>query len=146
LYRQFRLDEPWDSEHNKKLIPRMPLTYVAPGSSAGPGKTIYLTVRGPNTAFPGGEAIRLRDITDGTSNTIMIVESVNSKAVIWTKPDDFQYDDKNPAAGLLGLRPGGFNAAFCDGSVRFLPAEIDRKVLTLLFSRNDGQPVDRRGY
>src|SRR5207249_2796575 len=24
LYRQFKLDEPWDSEHNRKLLERMP--------------------------------------------------------------------------------------------------------------------------
>ncbi len=27
LYNEFRKDEPWDSEHNKKLIERMPETY-----------------------------------------------------------------------------------------------------------------------
>ena len=45
LYRQFHLDEPWDSEHNKKLIPLMPPVYMAPGSTAGPGKTNYHTTQ-----------------------------------------------------------------------------------------------------
>ena len=54
LYKQFHLDEPWDSEHNKKLIANMPSTYKSPGSKvSGEGKTNYLTVRGKNTIFPG---------------------------------------------------------------------------------------------
>src|SRR5262245_59728137 len=28
LYRQFKLDEPWDSPHNKKLIAKMPKIYA----------------------------------------------------------------------------------------------------------------------
>jgi hypothetical protein len=141
LYQQFHLDEPWDSEHNRRLIASMPQVYKAPGSTAGPGKTNYLTIRGPNTVFPDGKGINIADIPDGTSNTIMAVEVSDPKAVIWTRPDDFPYDEKNPAAGLVGLRPRGFLAAFCDGSVRFISASIDANVLKSLFTRNDGQPV-----
>src|SRR5262245_822885 len=38
LYKQFKLDEPWDSEHNKKLIPMMPKIYAVPNVSK-PGDT-----------------------------------------------------------------------------------------------------------
>jgi len=30
LYQQFHLDEPWDSEHNQKLMQQMPKTYASP--------------------------------------------------------------------------------------------------------------------
>ena len=30
LYRRFKLDEPWDGEHNRKLIGRIPKVFVAP--------------------------------------------------------------------------------------------------------------------
>ncbi len=103
--------------------------------------TNYLTVRGKDTAFPGKEAITPAQITDGMSNTIMVVEASDAKAVPWTKPDDFEYDEKNPAAGLGGLFPGGFNAAFCDGSVRFLSTDIDAETLRNLFNRHDGKPI-----
>ena len=146
LYRQFRLDEPWDSEHNKKLIPLMPQVYKAAGSNAAPGKTNYLTVRGEKTIFPGAKGIRMAEIRDGTSNTIMAVEVSDQKAVIWTKPDDLEYDPNNPAAGLVGLRKGGFNALWCDGSVRFVSQGIDPQVLKLLFTRDDGQVIDRSTF
>ncbi len=141
LYEQFRLDEPWDSPHNKKLLPLMPQVYRSPNSTAAPGKTNYMTVRMEGSAFPGKEKIGIREIKDGTSNTIMFVEANDDSAVDWTKPDDFVPDEKNPMKGLTGLRPGGFNAALCDGSVRFISETLDKEVLKNLFQRNDGNPV-----
>jgi hypothetical protein len=142
LYDEFRMDEPWDSEHNKKLINRMPPVFRSAGSEAGPGMTHYLTVRGKDTIFPGAEGVKMAQIRDGSSNTIMIVEA-SEQAVIWTKPDDFEYDPDNPIRGLIGsLRPGGFNAAFADGSCRFLPKDTDAETLRRLFQKSDGNVVN----
>jgi len=141
LYDQFHLDEPWDSEHNKKLIARMPPVFKAPGSKAGPGKTNYLSVRGESTIFPGKAPIAIRDITDGTSNTIMTVEVNDQSAVVWTAPDDFQPDPENPMKGLVGLRRRGFQAGFADGSVRFIKQSIQADLLRALFTRNGGEVV-----
>jgi hypothetical protein len=142
LYKQFHLDEPWDSPHNKKLIEQMPKTYLSPGSKAGPGKTNYLTVRGKDTAFPDGKGVKISEITDGTANTIMAVEVPDQKAVIWTKPDDFEFNEKDPRAGLFGRRPEGCLALFCDGSVRLISRTVDPKELKNAFIRNDGNPVN----
>jgi prepilin-type processing-associated H-X9-DG protein len=144
LYREFHLDEPWDSPHNKKLIARMPAVYQSPTSSVGGlGKTNYLTVRGKDTIFSGEEGIGFASITDGTSNTIMTVEVPDSKAVIWTKPDDFEYDEENPMKGLIGLQPGGFNVGFADGSVHFIRSSIKPETLKAMFTRNGGEVIDR---
>jgi prepilin-type N-terminal cleavage/methylation domain-containing protein len=151
LYDQFHLDEPWDSEHNKKLIVKMPDVYKSPTSRAGEGKTVYLGVKGKNAAFvapaesdkgktnPPG--ISLAAVVDGTSNTIMVVEAGDEKAVTWTKPDDFEPDDKDPLKGLVNPGARGFNAAFCDGAVRLIAKTVDPKTLKRLFQRNDGEPV-----
>ncbi len=146
LYERFHQDEPWDSEHNKKLIPLMPRTFKAPGSKAGPGKTNYLAVRGDKTIFAGAKGIGLRDVRDGSSNTIMTVEANDESAVIWTKPDDFQYDPKNPIKGLLGLRTRGFNAGFADGSVRFISGTVSPDVLNAAFTRNGGEVIDHQDF
>jgi len=142
LYTQFHLDEPWDSQHNKPLIARMPQVYRSPGSKVSDaGKTNYLTVRGEETVFPANRAISFADIRDGTSNTIMAVEASDDKAVIWTKPDDFEYGQQDPMKGLVGLWPDGFVAAMADGSVRFVWSSIDPAVLKAFFTRNGGEKV-----
>ena len=146
LYEQFKLDEPWDSEHNRRLANAVPLVYRSPASKAAPGMANYLTVRGDKTAFPGEKGQRFADFRDGTSNTIMAVEVDDARAVPWTKPDDFPHNEEQPAAGLGGLWDNGFLAAMCDGSVRFIRATIAPRTLNALFTRADGEVVDQHEW
>ena len=142
LYKQFNLEEAWDSETNKKLIAKMPSEYKSPNSQAGEGKTNYLTVRNKNSAFPGKKGLRFQDIQDGTSNTIALVEVSDGRAVIWTKPDDLKYKEEEPMKGIAGLQPNGFLAAFVDGSVRLITSSIDAETLKGLFTRNGSETVE----
>jgi hypothetical protein len=131
LYRQFHLDEPWDSEHNKKLIPLMPMVYSDPvGPPARePGTTYYQIFVGggaPWDKSPKQPSIP-RTFVDGTSNTIMIAEG--AEPVVWTKPDDLTYDPKMPLP-KLGPRPGmAFLVALADGSVRSISRAMSEKTL-----------------
>ena len=146
LYRQFHLDEPWDSPHNKTLIEQMPRGYRTPNSKSKPGMTNYLGASGADGIFvrpaKGSHlGTGFQTIVDGTSNTIMTVEVPDESAVIWTKPGDFAPDKKNPTKGLLGLNPGGFHAGIADGSVRFIPEKIDADVLRALFTKSGREVV-----
>ncbi len=143
LYRQFHLNEPWDSEHNKKLIAQMPAVYRSPEQLNGnEGKTTYLVPVGPKTIFEGKKGMGINKITDGTSMTIMILESADNRAVIWTQPEDYKIDAKNPVADLVRPRSTQFNAAFADGSVRAMPATIDPTKLRALFTASGGEAVN----
>ena len=73
----------------------------------------------------------------------MAVEVGDAEAVVWTRPDDYPYDEQDPAARLIGgMRGGGFNALFCDGSVRFVRAPFDQSMLNAVFTRNGGERIE----
>lgn len=143
LYKQFKLDESWDSEHNKALIAKMPDIFRSPAQKVGEGKTTYLAPMGKNTVIaPGPKGVKLQDITDGTSMSIMTVEANDDAAVIWTKPDDLDIAAGDVLKKLLGHYDNGFIAGIADGSVRFIRSTIDPKILAALFTRNGGEVVD----
>jgi Protein of unknown function (DUF1559) len=144
LYKEFHLDEPWDSEHNKKLIEKMPGVYRRSKNKelAKAGKTTYLAPVGEHMMFTGTEkTITFRHVTDGTSNTILIVDADDEHAAIWTKPEDLKINLKDPKAGLRN-DAGTFRALFADGSVHRLPANIDAKTLSAVFTRDGGEVVN----
>jgi len=122
LYEQFHLDEPWDSEHNKKLIGRMPEVYDCPAVAVPPGHTIYQLPVGEGTLFPGGEAPQM---PHRMGNSVMAVEASPEAAVPWTKPADWEFDPDNPMRGLGGVHPEGWNVLFGDGSVRLIHPQTD---------------------
>jgi uncharacterized protein (TIGR03067 family)/prepilin-type processing-associated H-X9-DG protein len=141
LFRQFKLDEPWDSPHNKTLLEKMPKLYEpVRGKTKQPYTTYYQVFTGPGTAFEDDKRISFATITDGTSNTIMIVEA--GEAVPWTKPADLPYDPQKDLPKLGGLFPNGFNVALCDGSVRWVNRGFDMRTFRLAITRNDGQEID----
>lgn len=127
LYQQFRLHEPWDSEHNKKLIPLMPLIYASPNSTLPPTafKTNYLVPVGKGMVFDGTpKGTPTREI-NRPSGTIMLLEVDDDHAIEWTKPGDWEFDPKTPLKGLGRLRPGGFLAGFADGHADFITPAVD---------------------
>lgn len=142
LYNEFHHDEPWDSEHNLKLLEKMPSVFASPALHLKPGHTAYLAPTGEGMIFYGDQKAKISAITDGTSNTIMIVEANADRAVPWTKPADLPIDVENPLAGLGDVYDkAGFLALFADGSVRFITKTIDLKTLRHLFEMADGNPI-----
>jgi prepilin-type processing-associated H-X9-DG protein len=138
LYQQFKLDEAWDSDHNKKLIAKMPKLYAPLGGASAPvGHTFYRTFTGPQT-FSAAQGFA--GITDGTSNTILFVEA--GESVPWTKPEDFPYDPNKPLPKLGGHFKGKMNVAMGDGSVRTIDLKkVPKTVLRALITANGGEVI-----
>jgi hypothetical protein len=153
LYKQFNLDEPWDSEHNKTLIEKMPRVYApALGGNDAPGLTRYQVFVGPGTAFekPG---LTWADFPDGLRSTLLVVEA--GEPVVWSQPVDLAYAPAGPLPQLGAgykkpvhflcrevWRNPGFVVSFADGSVRFIQSSTDERLLRAIITRNGGERVD----
>jgi prepilin-type processing-associated H-X9-DG protein len=149
LYKEFHLDEPWDSPHNRTLIERIPPPYLCPNAGfkkADQGKTTYLAPRGPATVFPGSEGVKIPKVTDGTSNTIFVADAPRDRAVIWTKPDDWDVQNDASLKAIFGAHPGGTNFLFVDGSVQFLKDSLNPETLKKLLSKDGGEVVGSDEY
>lgn len=141
LYDKFHLNEPWDSEHNRALIAEMPEVFKSPSSKLGQGQTVYREVTGEHTAFPPKNGVEIKQITDGTSNTVLVLEVDDQHAVPWTKPEGIPFQNENPVSGLAGQSAEGFVTLFGDGSVRFIAAKVAADTWRKLLMIDDGQPL-----
>lgn len=144
LYQRFRLDEPWDSPHNLELVKQMPAVYADPSyrELAREGKTTYQVPVGPGTIFDTETGVTFRDIFDGSSKTLLIVEVPPEDAVIWTKPNDWQVDMQNPLKGLARQDRERIVAASCDAAVHTLPVKLEPEVLRAMLTRGGKEVVD----
>jgi prepilin-type processing-associated H-X9-DG protein len=136
LYKQFKLDEPWDSENNKALAETIIKVYTAPRGKAEKGSTFYQSFAGDG-AIMSGKALKFPNILDGTSNTFMVVEA--GEAVPWSKPADVAFDAKKPLPKLGGVFDGNFNVAMCDGSVRFVKKGVKDEMLKKYITTAGGE-------
>lgn len=135
LFAQFKLDEPWDSPHNLSLLLKMPDVYRCRKSRMNEnGCTVYQAPRGEHTMFPDTGHVSDRRITDGLSNTMMIVEVDDSRCVPWTSPQDWTFDASNAVAGLGGHFEGRFLVVFADGFAHSLKTTIDNEVLRAMLT------------
>lgn len=154
LYKQFELNEPWDSRANSGLLKHMPPTYRLHGRlDENSTTTDYVAIVGEETLWQGAEPRDWDFISDDPSETLLIAEFVG-RPIPWTKPEDLLFDEIDLAVdsdeGICSiLSPPAYVTA--DGLVRFLPRGTSKKaVRALLTARgNDqvgtlSQPADGR--
>jgi beta-lactamase regulating signal transducer with metallopeptidase domain/biopolymer transport protein ExbD len=139
LYQQFHLDEPWDSEHNKALIAKMPAVFRDPHEDARSTSASYFMPTGKGTFGDDEKGRKDAAIKDGTSNTIMLVEA--KRDIPWTKPEDIEIDadPAKPLPKFAGHTLGYFAAAFADGSVNLISDQADPKWLPKFFLVDTGE-------
>ena len=141
LYRLFKLDEPWDSEHNLKLAAMLPACYFAADASDADmqsGKTVYVRPTGKGTLFDGDKAPTFGMMHDGSVNTALLVRTTSDNAVVWTKPVDWEFNPEKPRRGL-GLKDAQeLKIATADGATHTLRADVTDDQLRNLIDPQDG--------
>jgi hypothetical protein len=112
-------------------------------NAAGDTTTAYAAAFGIDCIFRGSQPVSVADITDGTSNTILVGEASNA-AIPWMKPDDVDVK-LHPAIGdkqgFSSDHIGGIHVLLGDGSVRFLSQHINAQTLRALFTRAGDEKV-----
>lgn len=143
LFARFRLSEPFNSEHNARLVAEIPPVYQSP--SRPDTKTNYLLVTDNASAFPPGTSTGtpLNAITDGFANTAILVEVDDPMAVAWTAPEDYRPVAGDPRRGLQELRSDGFFLGWADGSISCWPSTAPEALIPGLFSIAGKEPPAR---
>lgn len=136
LYDKFRLDERWDSPHNKSLLAQIPVVYKSPARADS--ATNYLAVHGRNTMYQGSRKVVERRIEDGKENCLIIVEANDTLAVPWTKPVDYAADLQSPLSSLGKLHGDGFFAVWGDGASSWIPANVPSRLLAAAYTIDAG--------
>ena len=140
LFDEYKFNEPWDGPNNRKLLKRMPTVYrssVAPADSTSPS---FFALTGKDTIFASKKGASLREITDGLSKTLMVVEA--KRDIPWTKPVDIPYSADQPIPKLGGHHQDLFLAAFGDARVSAILHNLDETILRRLITKSDGEQVE----
>lgn len=151
LYDQYDFDQPWDSVENQPLLGQIPSTYQATPPNADPTTTGYVVIVGRETMFPPDGVTRVRDVTDGLSNTILTVEQTNS-GIPWTEPRDLDFDSMDlvigdsSANGPRGSISGKAHLGMADGSVlRLSDHDVTAESLKSMITPAGGEGRGFRG-
>ena len=146
IYKQLDLTKPWNHPVNAKFANQAPDCFRCPSNKKlKPDQTSYLAVVGANTYWRfDGTPVKLSEVTDGTSNTISLIDA--PIAVNWMEPVDINFNGitKNKAGSsdlISSPHTGGTNMAFGDGSVRFIPSDLTYETFIGLLTINGGEVI-----
>ena len=143
LFNQFKLDESWDSEHNKKLIPLVPsvyinhFTYFTEGETYKTNMLLPVSVglpRSQSTLFAEGRGREMNAITDDPAETIMLVAARSDLNVTWTKPGDLPFNPEDPGYGVSSGEKKMFMVLMADRSVKVPEEKMTPEKLLSLFT------------
>tara|TARA_R100000789_G_scaffold81517_1_gene76776 strand:- start:353 stop:1102 length:750 start_codon:yes stop_codon:yes gene_type:complete len=151
LFDRYNFSEEWNGPSNASMNSIQLTLFLCPENPLRTGdhprtETDYVGIIGDETIFSDGHPTKFHDISDGTSNTLMFGELLNSD-IHWMEPRDLDFNaiSKRINSGGVGIssdHEGGANVAFVDGMVRFLSEDIEPNVLRALMTKSGGETVD----
>lgn len=149
LYDTVDLSKPWDDPANAVARETLLTVYQCPAippstsqATHQPSQTTYLAVVTPTSALRPIEPRKLSEITDGLSETLVLIDVDAEHAVPWMSPQDadealiLSLDEKSKLP-----HQGGMHAATADGVARFLSAKLTAETRRALISCAGGDKV-----
>jgi hypothetical protein len=138
VYERFDKSKAWDSAENQALSQVVIPTFQDPANKTGsPERSDYVFVTGKGTAFDGNKSVRLTDMTDGTSNTIVAICTSGGPAN-WAAPQEWNVESGVvPAAS----QPDNIQVLFADGSVQVMKPQHFQQNIRSLASHSGGDVV-----
>ena len=132
-------------------IDKMPAIYSYPGPDGTPSSrtdTLVFRLHRPGRRIlgKGAEAgTKIQEITDGTSNTILVVEA--QRDIPWTKPEDIPFDPNGALARAGRVHAGWFQ---CRLRGRVGPVHLKKSIeparLESLITRAGGEVISADQY
>ena len=156
LYKQFKLDEPWDSPNNIQLLGRMPRVYLSPNEAIGStNKTYYRGFSSPGAVFEKGrmrghaalvehgliKPFNLGSFKDPTFETILVIEA--GVPVEWSKPDDLDASPEKPFPPIGGMkwRSNRVNVLLGDLTVKAIKSDLPETTFRALVTHSGGETI-----
>jgi hypothetical protein len=145
LYKEFRLDEPWDGPNNSRLLERMPRVYGKPlwCRSAPPHHTYYQLFVGPGALFEIRKERTFKELQSADGLSLTIMGGWAEHAVPWTKPEDMTY---SPHAPVAGLGPHLIDPPFPIGAVVQRLLNLRHSEVVKMTVMNADGSIQRLGY
>lgn len=154
LFAAYNVNEPWNGPNNRTLGPVDLYECPTHGHSSFAN---YLAITGPQTAWGSGEPRMFDDITDGLSQTILLIDTC-AYSIDWREPRDLSFDqavelltrpvdpltfDGHYASPGMFRKPYHYrNIIMADRSCYQLRAAIDRELAVALLTASRGEEVD----
>lgn len=151
LAKQLKMDEPWNSPDNLKILESMPMPefFHHPADKDGASKKTYYKVFTskpgikPSAGFQPEKGFNLGylELQDGTRETVAIVES--GPPVLWYQPEDIDFDPKGAFPKLESPWPDNrVQVGFIDATVRGLWLGQHEDIWKAIVTRNGGEKAD----
>lgn len=137
LFDAFRLDEPWDSEHNIQMLNRIPSVYRNQNAKLDvkTGYTLLQAIVGEPCLLQSDQASRTAEALDGARETAIVISTSANTAVPWTAPQDYEVDLENPTRDLSNETTLTF-VLFANGRPRYLKNGTDRAIFRAMYTRD----------
>jgi Protein of unknown function (DUF1559) len=148
LLKEYVRSEAWDGPTNSQLAPRMPRTYALHGDyRPGTTTTNYLAIVGSETVWPLNKKVTNKDVKDGASNTLLIVEN-RGLNIHWMEPRDLDFDTMDwtiDSPHGVSSKYDSPAVVFLDGSVRRLSKKLSPEAVRAMATIAAGDAATEDG-